>query len=106
MRPVSSDLREDESGTLFYGSVRISSKGQIVIPQRVREAFDLQAGDQLLVIGRPEQHGFGLIKPEAFVQIQREFARMQAQLSLLGTGGPDSSGHDDQPVDDTPAGRD
>ncbi len=79
-----SDVRNG-SGTqnLFYGSVKISSKGQIVIPQRVREDFGLRTGDQLIVIGRPEQEGFALMKPDAFLRFQHELARMQAELNQV-----------------------
>ncbi len=70
----------------FYGAVKISSKGQIVIPQKVREDFGLRTGDQLLVLGRPEQEGFALLKPEGFLRVQQELARLQAQLGMAAAG--------------------
>ncbi len=73
----------DAMGGMFYGSIRISSKGQVVIPQRVREDFGLKTGDQLIVIGRPEQEGFALMKPDGFLRVQQELARMQAQLGQV-----------------------
>ncbi len=76
---------------MFYGAVRLSSKGQIVIPRRVRDEFDLAAGDQLLVIGRPEQDGFALVKPEGFLRIQQELARLQAQLGGVTTSASDTA---------------
>ncbi len=75
---------------MFYGAVRISSKGQVVIPQRVREVFGLKEGDQLIVLGRPEQGGFALMKPEAFLTMQQEIARVQAQLGQVRLDGPGS----------------
>ncbi len=81
----------------FYGAVRLSSKGQIVIPQRVREDFGLKAGDQLIVLGRPEQEGFALLKPEGFMRVQQELARLQAQLGLSGAG-PAPVGATTEPV--------
>ena len=75
---------------LFYGAVKISSKGQIVIPQRVREDFGLRTGDQLIVIGRPEQEGFALMKPDAFLRFQQELARMQAELGQFRVGGAEA----------------
>ncbi len=88
------------SGGMFYGSVRLSSKGQVVIPQRVREEFGLKAGDQLIVLGRPDQAGFALLKPEGFLKVQQELARVQAQLEAVSSavagsapaGGPGSGG--------------
>ena len=72
---------------MFFGAVRISSKGQVVIPQRVREVFNLNAGDQLIVLGRPEQGGFALMKPEAFLSMQQEIAKLQAQLGQVRLDG-------------------
>ncbi|HEX8938588.1 MAG TPA: AbrB/MazE/SpoVT family DNA-binding domain-containing protein [Candidatus Limnocylindrales bacterium] len=75
----------------FYGAVRLSSKGQIVIPRRVREEFGLATGDQLIVLGRPDQDGFALLKPEGFLRVQQELSRLQAQLGGLAAGGSASS---------------
>ena len=72
-----------DSGNTFYGSVRISSKGQIVIPQKVREDFGLRTGDQLIVLGRPEQEGFALMKPEGFLRVQQQLAQLQAQIGQI-----------------------
>lgn len=38
----------------FYGSTTIGEKGQVVIPQEVREKMNLQKGDKLLVFGMGE----------------------------------------------------
>ena len=35
----------------FYGATTIGEKGQIVIPQEVRELMKLEKGDKLLVFG-------------------------------------------------------
>ena len=35
----------------FYGSTTIGEKGQVVIPQEVREKMKLEKGDKLLVFG-------------------------------------------------------
>lgn len=69
------------AGGYFLGSVTISSKGQIVIPQRVRELFDLHTGDQLIVLGTPEQDGFALLKPEGFLRVQQQLAGLAASVA-------------------------
>ena len=60
----------------FAWMVKIGEKGQFVIPKEARELFDLQPGDEILVLGDAER---GLaIMPKAQ---QREFiARMFAQM--------------------------
>ncbi len=89
------DRRVPGLQNLFYGAVKISSKGQVVIPQRVREEFGLRTGDQLIVIGRPEQDGFALVKPEGFLRMQQELAFMRAQLDDLRLAGSDPSADPD-----------
>lgn len=47
-------------GKHFFGSVTVGERGQIVIPQKARTLFQIQAGDQLLVFGDEEQ-GLGIV---------------------------------------------
>jgi AbrB family looped-hinge helix DNA binding protein len=101
---VRADGRGIQAQNLFYGAVKISSKGQIVIPQRVREEFGLSTGDQLIVIGRPEQDGFALVKPEGFLRFQQELARMQAQLGQVQLEGSDVPADPDRAMDRGSAG--
>ncbi len=39
------------NGKYFFGSVKVGERGQIVIPKKAREVFDIQSGDQLLLLG-------------------------------------------------------
>ncbi len=45
----------------MFGAVRIGERGQIVIPKKCREVFELSAGDMLLVLG-DEVRGIALLK--------------------------------------------
>lgn len=58
-------------GKHFFGSVTIGDRGQIVIPKKARDIFNLQAGDNLYVLG-DEGSGIALIKASSV----DEFARM------------------------------
>jgi AbrB family looped-hinge helix DNA binding protein len=42
---------EPPEGKKFYGAVRVSERGQIVIPAEARKDFNIKAGDKLLVLG-------------------------------------------------------
>ena len=44
--------------------MKISEKGQIVIPKEARKTYNLQAGDALLLVG--DKSGMALIKTEIF----------------------------------------
>lgn len=44
-----------------FGAVRIGERGQIVIPKKCREIFDLQPGDMMVLFG-DEERGLALVK--------------------------------------------
>ena len=44
--------------------VKISEKGQIVIPKEARKLYDLKAGDALLLLG--DKNGMAMVKTEIF----------------------------------------
>ena len=48
----------------FVGISKVGEKGQIVIPKEVRQMFDIQPGDSLVVLCDKE-NGIALIKAEA-----------------------------------------
>ncbi len=44
-----------------FGAVRIGERGQIVIPKKCREVFDLKPGDMMVLFG-DESRGLALVK--------------------------------------------
>ena len=46
----------------------MGEKGQIVIPKKAREIFDLKAGDGLVILGDEEQ-GLAMIKSSAMMNL-------------------------------------
>lgn len=48
-------------GKYFFGSVKVGERGQIVIPKDAREMFDINPGDQLLILG-DEKKGIAIAK--------------------------------------------
>lgn len=52
---------KENDGKHIFGVVRVSEKGQIVIPKEARKLFDIQAGDALLILG-DESKGLALVK--------------------------------------------
>lgn len=42
-------------GKHIFGLVKVGERGQIVIPKKAREIFDIKHGDSLLVLGDEEQ---------------------------------------------------
>ena len=59
--------------------VKIGEKGQFVIPKEARELFDLQPGNEILVLG-DEKRGLAIL-PKAMQQehIKRIFCEMKEE---------------------------
>ncbi len=55
-------LRRPSPKELFYGSVTIGERGQIVIPAEARKNHALAPGDKLLVFRHPHLHGVVLAR--------------------------------------------
>ena len=50
-------------GKHIFGTVTVGERGQIVIPKKAREVFNIQAGDTLLVLG-DESQGIAIVKSD------------------------------------------
>jgi len=53
-------------GKHAFGMVTVGEKGQIVIPAKARKVFQINPGDQLLVLGDEEQ-GIAIMKEQDFL---------------------------------------
>ena len=58
-------------GKHLFGMVTVGDKGQIVIPAKARKLFDINAGDQLVVLG-DENQGIAILKSEYFLAMANE----------------------------------
>ncbi len=61
-------------GKHIFGVVRVGERGQVVIPKRAREVFDLGPGSELLVLG-DESQGIALQKVEDALSMMKSFER-------------------------------
>lgn len=61
-------------GKHIFGVVRVGERGQIVIPKKAREIFDLHAGSELLALG-DEAQGLAFQKVEDAVAMLEGYAR-------------------------------
>lgn len=87
-----------QAGKYIFGVVRLSDKGQIVIPKEAREVFGLKPGDSMLLFGDINQ-GLALCKTEVF----QPFAERIFQSR--GTEEPENSGKTDENSEDTQSDR-
>lgn len=58
-------------GKHIFGTVKVGTKGQIVIPKEARDVFNIHPGDSLLMLG-DEQQGIALVKQELFFQFAND----------------------------------
>lgn len=63
-------------GRHAFGVVKSGKKGQIVIPAKARKVFDIQAGDNLIVLG-DEAQGIALIKEKDFMAMVEEVRKQK-----------------------------
>ena len=62
------DNRPGMKGKHMFGVVTVGDKGQIVIPVRARRVFNINPGDQLMVLG-DENSGIALVNAEFFMNV-------------------------------------
>ncbi|MBO4470764.1 MAG: helix-turn-helix domain-containing protein [Clostridia bacterium] len=62
------DNRPGMKGKHMFGVVTVGDKGQIVIPVRARRVFNINPGDQLMVLG-DENSGIALVNAEFFMSV-------------------------------------
>lgn len=58
-------MTEVVKGKYIYGTVKVGKRGQVVIPSKAREHFNIKPGDLLLVIADRKKGGIGFIKANA-----------------------------------------
>lgn len=62
-------------GKHIFGVVKMGEKGQIVIPKKARDLFNIKPGDGLVVLGDEEQ-GMALIKASAIMTMMSSFSNL------------------------------
>ncbi|MGN0424439.1 MAG: helix-turn-helix domain-containing protein [Acetatifactor sp.] len=63
-------LNVPPKGKHVFGLVKVGDKGQIVIPAKARKVFDINPGDNLLVLG-DEGQGIAIIKEKGLLDLLR-----------------------------------
>lgn len=55
-------------GKHMFGVVKVGDKGQIVIPAKARKVFDINPGDNLVILGDEEQ-GIAIVKEKGLLEM-------------------------------------
>ena len=67
-----------------YATTRLSSKGQVVIPEEVRNELGLNEGDQFLVIGQGDAVILKVIAPPKREDFQELLSQARAEAKKAG----------------------
>jgi AbrB family looped-hinge helix DNA binding protein len=67
-----------------YSTTRLSSKGQVVIPEEVRTHLGLKEGDQFMVIGQGDAVILKSIAPPRIEEFETLLARARAEGRGMG----------------------
>jgi AbrB family looped-hinge helix DNA binding protein len=67
-----------------YATTKLSSKGQVVIPEDVRNDLGLNEGDQFVVIGQGDAVILKVITPPKLEEFQKLLNRARTEAKRLG----------------------
>lgn len=67
-----------------YGTTRLSSKGQVVIPEGVRNDLGLTEGDQFVVIGQGDAVILKVIAPPKLEEFERLLSQARTEAKKAG----------------------
>ncbi len=70
-------------GDLFYGSVTLGERGQVVIPSEARKRHGLEAGDKLLVFRHPHVRGLVLARVDDVQTLMKELQEWVDRVSSM-----------------------
>ena len=63
-------------GKHIFGMVKVGDKGQIVIPVKARQVFNINPGDSIIVLG-DEKQGIALIKEKGILEMLNSTMKMK-----------------------------
>jgi AbrB family looped-hinge helix DNA binding protein len=65
-------------------TTKLSSKGQVVIPESIRKSLHLKEGDQFVVVGQGDSVIFKAITPPSLGQFDSLLAKVRVQARKAG----------------------
>ena len=71
-KQTENSLKIPPKGKHAFGVVTVGDKGQITLPVKARKVFNINPGDNLILLG-DEQKGIAVIKEEEFLKIIEAF---------------------------------
>lgn len=76
-----------DNSDLYFTTVIVGKKGQIIIPAKLRKELSIAPEEQLVILSGPHQEGFAVIKTHSFIERQEKFKKLTEQLFGRNTDG-------------------
>ena len=70
----------DNHSDLYFTTVTVGKKGQIIIPVKLRKELSIAPEEQLVILSDPHQKGFMVLKTQSFIETQEKFKKLTEQL--------------------------
>ncbi len=83
MRDHDKQKKEKKTKTIVFGTSPISSRGQLVIPAKLRKAQNLQPGDTLIFTGIPGTNYFTVLNANAFESFTKSLQDLFEESDLV-----------------------
>jgi len=65
---------------LYFTTVTVGKKGQIIIPAKLRKELSIGPEEQLVILSGPHQEGFAVLKTKSFIERQEKFKKLTEQI--------------------------
>ena len=67
-----------------FATTKMTSKGQVVIPEKIRNRLGLKAGSQFVVVGEKDMVIFKAISPPSMTEFDELIAKVRRQARKAG----------------------
>jgi AbrB family looped-hinge helix DNA binding protein len=65
---------------LYFTTVTVGKKGQIIIPAKLRKELSIAPEEQLVILSGPYHEGFAVLKTQSFIERQEKFKKLTEQF--------------------------
>ena len=68
---------------LYFSTVTVGKKGQIIIPAKLRKELSIKPEEQLIILSGHHQDVFAVIKTKSFIEKQEKFKNLTEKLFAI-----------------------
>ena len=69
-----------DNSDLYFTTVTVGKKGQIIIPAKLRKELSISPEEQLVILSGPHHEGFAVLKIQSFIERQEKFKKLTEQF--------------------------